>query len=190
MNRLVLATVTFFLAGAPGSSGDEHRGPYDAQVAENAARLRADSAKVRARAAEALGFLRAYSAEEALIERLRDESVEVRRQAAMALAWCGGRRAVAPLVEALDDDDWIARQAAHVSLTNLTGMEFPFDATAPPEDRALQANVWRDWWNAVPADRPPKQVLDLLAGAKNWPSGYSVTASSTYKGPPSVHHIL
>ena len=33
---------------------------------------------------------------------------------------------------------------------------------------------------------PPKEVLDLLAGPKNWPSGYSVTASSTYRGPPGV----
>jgi len=104
----------------------------------------------------------------------------------MALAWCGSREAVGPLLDALDDRDWFVRQAAHVSLTNLTGMEFVFHATAAPEERTAQASVWRDWWATVPDDRPPKEVLDLLAGAKNWPSGYTVTASSMYKGPPTA----
>lgn len=167
-------------------AGAEAEGPFDRQVAEHVAMLRADSADGRAWAAEALGFLRAYRAEEALIERLGDASVNVRRQAAMALAWCGGRRAVGPLLHALDDDDWVTRQAACVSLTNLTGMEFPFDGTASPDGRAAQAERWRDWWASVPPDRPPREVLELLAGAKNWPSGYAVTASSTYRGPPDA----
>ena len=51
----------------------------------------------------------------------------------MALAWCGGREAVAPLLVALDDRDWVTRQAAHVALTNLTGMEKPFDAVTQME---------------------------------------------------------
>jgi len=141
---------------------------------------------VRAAAAEALGFLRAHAAGDALIERLGDESLDVRRQVAMALAWCGSRKAVIPLLDALDDRDWFVRQAAHVSLTNLTGMEFAFHATTPREKRAEQAAVWRNWWATVPDDQPPKEVLDLLAGSKNWPSGYVVTASSTYRGPPGA----
>ncbi len=183
---LAFSMVVLFLIAAPRGSSAEIPGPFDRQVAEYVAKLQAESEQVRAWAAEALGFLRAYSAEAALVGRLGGESVEVRRQVAMALAWCGGRKSVRPLLDALDDDDWITRQAAHVSLTNLTGMEFPFHATASPERRAAQAEVWRRWWSSVPPDRPPEEVLDLLAGSKHWPSGYTVTASSTYRGPPGV----
>jgi len=165
---------------------DSAVGPYDRNIGEQLARLQSESPTVRAAAAEALGFLRAYKAEDALAERLGDESLDVRRQAAMALAWCGSRKAVGPLLDALGDRDWFVRQAAHVSLTNLTGMEFAFHATAAREKRADQASVWRNWWATVPDDRPPKEVLDLLAGSKNWPSGYAVTASSTYRGPPNA----
>jgi len=188
MIRLTIAIVAslVLLLGRLATSHDSPCRPYDRQVAEQIAGLRSDSPVVRTAAAEALGFLRAYSAEEALIERLGDESRDVRRQAAMALAWCGGRKAVGPLLGALDDRDWFVRQAAHVSLTNLTGMEFSFHATALPENRADQAAVWRDWWATVPDDRPPKEVIELLAGAQNWPSGYTVAASSTYRGPPSA----
>jgi len=161
-------------------------GPYDAQVAENVTKLTADSSPVRAAGAEALGFLRAYSAEGPLIERLDDPAVEVRRQATMALAWCGGRLCVQPLLKALDDEDWVVRQAAHVSLTNLTGMEFPFASTASIPLRNSQAQAWRDWWATVPSDRPPKEVLDLLAGYEDLSGGRSATASTTYKGPADV----
>ena len=82
----------------------------------------------------------------------------------MALAWCGGRTAVSPLIEVLGDTDWVTRQSAHVSLTNLTAMEFPFDSLATPARRDRQATVWRDWWSAVPPDRPPADVLALLDG--------------------------
>ena len=132
-----LAAVVFAvgLASLAGVvAGERQTGPYARQVADRIAELRADSPPVRARAAEGLGFLRAYAAEEPLIKSLKDASALVRRQAVMALAWCGGRRAVAPLLLALDDDDWLVRQAAHVSLTNITGMEFPFDALAVNKD--------------------------------------------------------
>ena len=166
-------------------------GPYDRQVAENVEKLRSEMPAVRAGAAEALGFLRAYAAEEALIARLEDSSVEVRRQVTMALAWCGSRKAVGPLLRALDDEDWVTRRAAHVSLTNLTGMEFPFHSTASPDRRRAQAKRWRDWWAAVPADRAPVEVLRLLTVPKNLENlarGRRVTSSSTdpNHGPPSV----
>jgi len=186
MTRPLLMLLAALVAPGTTAPGAEVQGPFHRQVAEHVAMLRAESADQRAWAAEALGFLRAYRAEEPLIERLGDASVDVRRQAAMALAWCGGRKAVGPLLDALDDDDWVTRQSAYVSLTNLTGMEFPFDGTASPDGRAAQAERWRDWWASVPPDRPPKEVLELLAGAKNWPSGYMVTASSTYRGPPGA----
>ena len=105
---------------------------------------------------------------------------------AMALAWCGGRNSIPPLLAALDDRDWAVRQGAHVSLTNLTGMEFPLNGLAPPGDRAAQAKVWRDWWTTVPEDRPPKEVLALLAGYEKLGGGRSATVSTAYKGPAEV----
>ena len=177
----------FALLGAVATIGPATADqPYDRQVSERLASLESASDDVRAGAAEGLGFLRAYTAEEALLARLGDRSVEVRRQVAMALAWCGGRRSVGPLLTALDDNDWLTRQAACVSLTNLTGMEFPFAATAPRAQRASQARVWRDWWATVPPDRPPGEVLRLLEGRGALPGGWAATASTTYKGPPDV----
>jgi len=169
-----------------GFASDLPPHPYAHQVTQNLAKLRSDSATIRAGAAEALGFLRAYSAEQALIERLDDDSREVRRQVAMALAWCGSRKAVSRLLEALDDRDWVTRQAAHVSLTNLTGMEFPFDALGSREQRTVQVNVWRKWWNTVLPDRPPEDVRALLDRPNNLARGRPVFVSSTYKGPPEL----
>ncbi len=182
------AMVVLILLGLlPYSAGGvEIPGPYDRQVAEHLKKLKADSAQVRAGAAEALGFLRAYSAEEALIAHLQDRSPLVRREAAMALAWCGGRGAVRPLIQALDDADWVTRQAAHVSLTNLTGMELPYDGLADSKKRAEGATAWREWWETVPEDRPPREVLQLLSGPNSFPAGRSVKVSTTYKGPPEV----
>ena len=86
-------------------AADFQTGPYDLQVAEQVAKLRSHSYSVRAGAAEALGYLRAYKAADALTKALGDESEVVRREAAMALAWCGGRNHVRPLLLALDDED-------------------------------------------------------------------------------------
>jgi HEAT repeat protein len=168
------------------TAAEASSGPYARQVAEQTAKLRSHSEHTRAGAAEALGFLRAYDAEESLIERLFDKSACVRRQVAMALAWCGSRKAIAPLLDALDDADAVTRQAAHVALTNLTGMEFPFDTMAPSPKRTAQSTVWRDWWKAVPSDRAPAEVLELIEGWKYRPHGGSVTVSSTHRGPPEV----
>jgi HEAT repeat protein len=161
-------------------------GPFDAQVAQHAAQLEDSSPAVRAWAAEALGFQRAYRAEAALLERLRDAEPSVRRSAVMALAWCGGRAAVTPLIEMLADEDWTVRQSAWVALTNLTGLEFPFDASALAAQRKLQADQWRQWWAGVPADRPPDEVLALLGPRRSRSLAYGakVTVSTQYKGEP------
>ena len=110
MKRLDLTTLVALLAFSSLSANDMLP-PYEGQVAEQLAHLQSDIAEVRAGAAEALGFLRAYEARAALVERLRDASPLVRREAAMALAWCGDRRTVSPLIEVLSDDDWVTRQA-------------------------------------------------------------------------------
>ncbi len=178
-----LHVVLGMLLAAASVAGD---GPYQQQVAEQVSRLSDASPLVRARAAEALGFLRAYCAEDDLIRALADESDEVRLQSAMALGWCGGRAAVEPLIEALADPYWTVSQAAHVALTNLTGMEFAFDAMASRRVRNEAQQAWRAWWATVPADRPPDEVLAMLSGARAVGFGRQVTVSSTYKGPAEV----
>ncbi len=165
--------------------------PYDSQVDEQIGKLSAPDASVRAGAAESLGYLRAYRAEGTLVARLKDEDVRVRREAAMSLAWCGGRGAVQPLIDAMDDPDWVVRQGAWVSLTNLTGMAFAFDAVAEVQDRGRRMAVWRQWWQTVGHDETPAQVYDLLKGfphfaEDNLALGCAVTGSSTYRGPADV----
>jgi len=108
--------------------GGFEQDPYRWQVAEQLEKLKSDVSAVRAAAAEALGYLRAFGAADELADSLRDESAQVRREAAISLGWCGGRNQVPTLLNALDDGDWVVRQAAWVSLCNLTGMEFEFDA--------------------------------------------------------------
>jgi len=49
-------------------------GPYDLQVAEQVAKLQSQSDKARAGAAEALGYLRAYAAADALAEAPLDNA--------------------------------------------------------------------------------------------------------------------
>ncbi len=152
-------------------TSDFQIGPYDRQVAQQLDKLTATSPNVRAGAAEALAYLRAYSAAGALVRALGDEAATVRREAAMSLAWCGGRREVEPLLAALEDEDWTVAQAAAVSLNNLTGMEWPFDALANssktgPEIREKQIAAWRRWWSRVPNDSPAADVFQL-AGAED-----------------------
>ncbi|MHC4630736.1 MAG: hypothetical protein ACYS9C_05635, partial [Planctomycetota bacterium] len=96
------------------------------------------------------------------------------------------RQHINSLIAVLDDPDWVTRQSAWVALTNLTGMEWPFDSLAGPATRSQQAQRWRDWWATVPADRPPAELLQLLEGWKYRAYGKTATASSTYRGPPGV----
>lgn len=169
-----------------GRAAAEPLGPYAQQVRQMVAALEDSKPQVRARAAQALGMLRAYEAENALVARLADETPEVRTQAALALGWCGGRRAIEPLLAALDDSAWTVRQSAHVALTNLTGMEFPYDGLAEPAQRHAQIQVWRNWWTQIPAGDAPGEVYRLLSGPKNLADGAKLSASSTYRGPVEV----
>jgi HEAT repeat protein len=160
-----VSPVTYYVSTVEAASSQNFAtNPYDIQVAERIDKLKSPLADIRAGAAEALGFLRAYSAADALVESLSDTSAKVRQEAAMSLAWCGDRRHIEPLLDALDDKDWTVRQAAWVSLTNLTAMQWPFDALAKPSVRRGQAEQWRDWWAEVPQDCIPSEVLELIAG--------------------------
>jgi len=181
-----LVTALLCLAATTRGADAPPVGPYDAQLATKLRELDDSRPAVRAKAAEALGVMRAFRAEAALAARLKDTDGDVRRQAALALAWTGGRPSIDALLAALDDDDWSTRQAAHVALMNLTGMEFPFDGLGDPSDRVQQAAAWRQWWSHVPADHLPDDVLRLLDGPRSLTSSAEVTASTTYRGPPDV----
>ncbi|MHC4677734.1 MAG: HEAT repeat domain-containing protein [Planctomycetota bacterium] len=159
-----VAQMCCFGAAGVFLANDFRVNPYERQVAEQLAKLKSPLDKVRAGAAESLGFMRAYAAADTLAESLRDESVEVRRQAAMALAWCGSRAHVDDLLQALDDEDWVVRQSAWVSLTNLTAMEFEFDALTEPERRKEQVEAWQNWWQNVTDNTIPRDVQALLKG--------------------------
>jgi HEAT repeat protein len=139
--------------------------PWQQQVTEQLNLLNSPDAGVRAGAAEALGYLRAYSAGPALLTLLDDDAQSVRREAAMSLAWCGNRDAVPVLLGCLDDIDWTVRQAAWVALTNLTGMSFTFDGLATTEDRQQQIAVWKQWWQSVPNNGLPNELHDLIRSA-------------------------
>ena len=182
---LLLAAVLCGASNAASVSSPHHR-----QTTEQVELLTsARTPNARAAAAEALGYLRNYSAADALAKALGDDSALVRREAAMALGFCGGRSHLQPLTEMLEDSDWTVRQSAWVALTNLTAMEWPFDALTVPDLRSQQARRWRDWIAKIPADQPPKDVLDLIAPAAriaidNLAIGAKVAVSTIYKGPP------
>jgi HEAT repeat protein len=136
--------------------------PYSEQGRGFITALGSPDPVARARAAEGLGYLRYYPAEDALILAMRDEIPRVRRSAALALAWCGSRVSLPVLLAALEDPDWLVRQSAWVALTNLTGMEFPFDALAPAAERALMAEAWRKWIDALPTCGLPADLTAML----------------------------
>ncbi|MFO7906048.1 MAG: HEAT repeat domain-containing protein, partial [Pirellulaceae bacterium] len=161
--------------------------PFRQQIVDCFARLEHADEAIRARGAEALGFLRCTSAADSLQSRLDDPSAPVRREAALALGWCGGRDALESLCAVLDDADWTVRQAAWVALTNLTGMEFPFDAQADRETRVQEAAVWRQWVEALPSGKIPPDVLVLLGDllddeGENYAANRPVEVSSRYIG--------
>ncbi len=190
MPNTMTMTVAWWIACVSISAGAaEAVAPHAEDVAANVAKLRSERAGERAGAAEALGYLRDPAAAGALAAALGDRDALVRREAALALAWCGGRGQVAALLKALDDPDASVRQSAWVALTNLTGMEFPFDGHAADGPRRKRVARWRQWWSAVPAGKAPENVLALLpaalaGGGDNLAFGAEVTCSTVYKGPP------
>jgi len=165
--------------------------PYDKQINNLHMELKSSQAPVRAGAAESLGYLRSYRSGDFLAQALDDPGVAVRRQAAMSLAWCGGRNHIDKLIQAMQDKDWMVRQGAWVSLTNLTGMKFPFDAIADDHEQQRQVRMWRQWWDNVPQNDAPRDIYKLikdfsLADENNYAFGSNVTSSTTYRGPVSV----
>ena len=79
--------------------------------------LKSPSARMRERAAVALGESRDLKAVLPLIEALNDERPDVREHVASALGQLGDRRAVLPLCDALANDrSWVVREHAATAL--------------------------------------------------------------------------
>lgn len=163
--------------------------PYDHGGGMRIGHLQSESAPVRARAAEALGYMRYAPAEPALRAVLADPDADVRRNAVLALAWCGRRAALGDLVARLDDDAWAVRQSAWVTLTNLTGMDFPFDSLATQEERTAQAVVWRAWVAALVPDTLPADVVTLLASDHHAEVARGARAAGALGGAEAVSHV-
>jgi len=67
----------------------------------------------------------------------------------MALGWCGGRAQISALILCLKDEDWTVRQSAAVSLFNLTGMDFDFDALGSQDQQSAAVLAWERWWREM-----------------------------------------
>ena len=189
---LLAASFQITRAGAAASrlEASADANPYALQVAEQIARLKADKPEERAAAAEALGYLRAYSAAEELESVLEDRHADVRQEAAMALGWCGGRAQVAALIKTLGDERWPVRQAANVALNNITGMELEFNALAEPAILTRQQQAWRTWWGAAADEDCPLDTKALLASADLEEQLRAVRALGALGGPADGGAIL
>ncbi len=119
--------------------------PFQRQVEEQAALLASDKAEVRCVALRNLSQMRAYEAADRVAGLLSDPRAKVRCEAAMNLGRTGNRNHLIALLKSMYDEDWSVRQAAWISLGNLTGQEFPFDSMGSPEKRKQQAVVWNQW---------------------------------------------
>ena len=102
--------------------------PYSFQVKAQLDKLSSAQASDREAGIENLSQLRAFITADNVVPLLKDKSALVRREAAMNLGWCGNPKSLKPLAAVLLDEDWSARQAASVSLQNLTAKKLPFNA--------------------------------------------------------------
>ncbi len=190
----ILGTAVALFGGSRAAGGEgvtaAARDPYHRQAEAKLAELAREDASVRARAAEALGYLRYYPAESALLGRLGDADTAVRRNAVLSLGWCGGRDSLLPLAGRLQDSDWTVRQAAWVSLTNLTGMEFPYDALAERAVRNAQARHWRQWLVELPEERLPVEVLELLSSSSHYEVERGLRAAGALGGEDAIPRMV
>ena len=142
---------------------ESHLDPFSWQVAEFTTLLSNESAKRRAGAVEALGFLRAYEASDMVTKLLDDQDPSVRREAAMSLGWCGSKKHIPSLIRGLEDNDWTVRQSAAVSLQNLTGQNFHFNALSNADEQLTGAMDWKNWWIEAEGRDFSKEVNDFLS---------------------------
>jgi hypothetical protein len=105
--------------------------------------------RVRQMAIQSLMYLSTNALHNVLPQALRDDSADV-RWSALACAARGGTdpdaRGTPLLIQALDDADQTVRTRAYQRLRANTSQTFPFDPTAPIEQRRAQQEKWQQWW--------------------------------------------
>ena len=162
--QTLLAVLT--LAAAAGSAAGEN--PYQSQIDRQVKRLSAGKPSVRCSALRNLALMRAYGAADRAAGGLSDTDAGVRRHAAMALGRTGSRKHLKALLKAMGDTDWAVRQAAAISLTNLTGQAFPFDALAAAAKRTQQLETWSKWLGSFRPDQLSRDFAALLTEKGAW----------------------
>ena len=77
---------------------------------------------------------------------LHDPSATRRSHAVAQVATTRDRSQVPALIILLNDEDEAVRLAAGRALRDVTGHDTGYRASAPPEERARQLELWRAWW--------------------------------------------
>ena len=162
--QTLLAALT--VAIAAGSAAG--RNPYQSQISEQIKRLSAGKAAVRCSALRNLSLMRAYGAADRAAGLLTDSDTGVRRHAAMTLGRTGSRKHLKALLKAMSDKDWTVRQTAWISLSNLTGQTFPFDALAAAARRTRQLGTWSKWLTSLSPDQLSKDFAAMLTAKTTW----------------------
>jgi HEAT repeat protein len=180
--------VSFFVYAVIANAGWN---PFDEEMKEKISVLKnSPNSAERARAAETLGYMRAYNAENVLIEALSDDSVEVRRNAVLSLGWCGSRAALQTLLQKLDDPDWTVRQAAAIALENLTGADsreqnnkeqaaLAFNALASPSVREKSITQWQHWIESLSDKKIPDEIQTLIVSPDHCKAARGLRAAGT-----------
>lgn len=108
-------------------------------------------------AVQALGETHDPAVAEYLAPMLKDPDIFVRMATARVLGDLRAVVGIPALIDALEDSEASVREAAVVSLREISGRDFRFDPTAKEPERAKRVKAWRDWWE--------KASEDLLGGA-------------------------
>ncbi|MDR1053375.1 MAG: HEAT repeat domain-containing protein [Planctomycetaceae bacterium] len=174
------------------SCADVSGNPFDDELQGKVSALlrRSSNVEKRARAAEALGYMRAYKAEDVLIEALEDDAAEVRRNAVLALAWCGSRAALKPLLQRLDDSDWTVRQSAAIALENLTGANIHFNALDQTVARKQSETLWKNYLEALPVNKIPDETKKLIASKNHRDATRALRAAGTFGTNPEIVQLI
>jgi len=86
----------------------------------------------------------------------------------MNLGRTGSRNHLAVLLEAMNDEQWNVRQAAWISLGNLTGQELPFDSMDTRQKRAEQVEAWRDGIESLAPHRLAEEFAASTRVETSW----------------------
>jgi len=104
---------------------------------------------VRQMAIQSLSMLSKDALYGVLPQAVRDDNADVRWMA-LARAASGGMlpdpRGTPFLIQALDDADQTVRTRVYARLKGNTGQAFPFNPTAPIEQRRAEQEKWQQWW--------------------------------------------